>query len=297
MAERKHILVGLGEILWDILPDGKRLGGAPANFAYHTQALGDEGVVVSRVGNDKYGREILEELDHLGLTQQYVEIDTEHPTGTVTVKLDKEGSPDYAIHEKVAWDYISVNCKFLAVTKKADAVCFGSLCQRSEISRSAIRNFLSHTQPSCLRIFDVNFRQSFYQEDIVRSSLQLCNVLKLNHEELVILSEMFEVEGSESEILDLLLNRFNLYLIALTKGLEGSRLYAANKNSECRVETAIKIVDTVGAGDAFTAALAVGLLKGYDLDTINHQGNRVAGYVCTQSGATPAMPQEFKRYR
>lgn len=296
MDNREHIVVGAGEILWDLLPEGKRLGGAPANFAYHAKALGERSVVVSSVGSDEPGKQILSKLDKLGLGHKYIKIDTEHLTGTVTVKLDENGSADYIIHRNVAWDFIPLSTQLLELAAKADAVCFGSLCQRSKVSRGTIKAFLAATHLDCIRIFDINLRQSFYNKDILHSSLKVSDVLKLNIDEFAVLSELFVIAGSESDILAELLRRYNLRLIALTRGSMGSRLYTREGDCECKAVTPAKIVDTVGAGDCFTAALAVGLLRGYELDKINYQANRIASFVCSQTGATPKLPKELANY-
>jgi fructokinase len=291
--KRKHLLVGLGEIIWDMLPEGKQLGGAPANFAYHAQALGGRGAVVSCVGDDELGKEILGRLEQLGLDRQYVAVDKAHPTGTVTIRLDQHGKPDYTIHENVAWDYIASDFSLLSLAVKADAVCFGSLCQRSPVSRETIRSFLASSRSDCIRLFDINIRQSYYNPDTVDTLLRLSNVLKLNDEELGIVAQLLEMQGSETQILDRLMERYNLRLIALTKGHQGSRLHSSDADSGCEGITPAKIADTVGAGDAFSAAVALGLLRGDDLDKINDHANRVASFVCSQAGATPELPDDL----
>lgn len=286
------VLVGLGEVLWDLLPGGRQLGGAPANFAYHARALGSRGIVVSCVGDDYLGREILHRFGELGLECGYIAIDREHPTGTVTVELDAAGKPDYIIHEGVAWDFIPFNPDLQALAGRADAVCFGSLCQRSAVSRETIRRFLEATREDCLRVFDINLRQSYFNADTIHAMLDLSNVLKLNDEELPVVAELLEMEGSESDLLARLIDRYSLYLIALTRAARGSRLARAGKEST-HPGYAVKVADTVGAGDSFAAALAVGLLRGESLDRINKRANLLAGYVCTRSGAMPELPAEL----
>jgi fructokinase len=287
--ERKFILVGLGEILWDMLPEGKQLGGAPANFAYHAQAIGERGVVVSCVGDDKLGKEILSCLDELKLDRQYVSVDSRLPTGTVTVELDEDGKPDYTIHENVAWDYIPSNPELLSLASKIDAVCFGSLCQRSPVSQKTVRSFLAATGADCIRVFDINLRQSYYNREIINIMLELSNVLKLNDEELAVVANLLGITGSEIDVLSQLTERYGLRLIALTRGASGSRLYAQGEDSNHQGFPA-QIADTVGAGDSFTAAMTLGLLNGKNLDIINEYANRVASFVCSQSGATPKLP-------
>jgi fructokinase len=291
---QKFILAGLGEILWDILPTGRQLGGAPANFAYHCQALGGKAVVVSCVGNDKLGNEILNQLQQLGLEHKYIAIDTEHPTGTVTVELDENGKPDYIIHQNVAWDFIPQTRQLLELAQSIDAVCFGSLCQRSEVSRNTVREFLRATKPECLRVFDINIRQSFYSRHIIQDMLELSNVLKLNDEELPLIADMLDIKGSETDILQTICDRCELNLIALTKGSRGSRLYTPTSDSS-HAGFPADIADTVGAGDSFTAAITLGLLRGDELDKINERANRLAGFVCSQKGATPKLPHSLKK--
>ena len=288
----KPVVIGLGEVLWDLLPGGKKFGGAPANFAYHAQALGAEAYVVSCVGDDELGDEILRQLDALGLSREYIAIDAEHPTGTVSVDLDARGKPSYVIHENVAWDFIRLRPEMIGQAQRADAVCFGSLAQRSPVSRVTIRDFVTSTRDDCLRIFDINLRQHYFNTDTIAASLEWATVLKLNDEELPVVAQRLSIQGAEKEILGTLCRRFNLDLIALTMGGEGAMLFTPE---ECSVQAGlpVEIADTVGAGDAFTAALAVGLMKGRDLDTINRHANRVACYVCSQPGATPPMPPEL----
>jgi fructokinase len=289
----KFVLVGLGEILWDMLPEGKQLGGAPTNFAYHAQALGGKGYVVSCVGNDEPGGEILSVVEGIGLDKQYIAVDENHPTGTVTIELDNEGKPNYVIHENVAWDFIPSNWGLMELAAKTDCVCFGSLCQRSEVSRETVRNFLGATNERCLRIFDINLRQKFYSREIIDSMLGISNVLKLNDEELPVVTEMLGIEGDQTKVLSRLAARYGLRLIALTKGAEGSRLYTDEEDFHCEGIAPGKIADTVGAGDSFTAAIAMGLLRGDGLEEINNFANRLASFVCTQNGATPRLPEDL----
>lgn len=292
MEKEQFTVVGLGEILWDMLSDGKKLGGAPANFAYHAQQLGAEGVAASRIGNDELGAEILSSLDELGLGKEYITSDNEHRTGTVTVQLDQDGKPNYTIHENVAWDYIGFDSKLAALAEKTDAVCFGSLCQRNEVSRNTIQKFLKATKSECLRIFDINLRQSYFSKEIIQNSLNLSNVLKLNDEELPVVAALFQITGDPTDMMTAIAEQFDLLSIALTRGEYGSLLY---RNGEISSHSGIytRVVDTVGAGDAFTAAIAMGLLKKQELDAINGRANLVASFVCSQSGATPKLPESL----
>ncbi len=285
----KYVCVGLGEILWDMLPAGKQLGGAPANFAYHAQALGGQGVVVSCVGDDELGREIITRLDELGLDRGYLAVDKHHPTGTVTVDLDENGKPDYTIHENVAWDFIPSDPRLAELAARTDAVCFGSLCQRSDVSHRAVRDFLQATRPECIRVFDINLRQSYFNKAIVQTMLELSNVLKLNDDELPVVADLLSLTGSAPDILLQLTDNYSLRMIALTRGANGSCLYTMGKMCSHR-GLPTHIVDTVGAGDSFAAAVTLGLLHGRPLAEINEFANRVASFVCSQAGATPRLP-------
>jgi fructokinase len=284
-------VVGIGEILWDLLPSGKQLGGAPANFAYHAHALGAEVRVVSRVGNDPLGLEILARLAALGLPVDGVGVDASAPTGTVSVEVQSDGQPRFTIHENVAWDRIDVDAVSLDFAAHADALCFGSLAQRSATSRAAIRQVLSKTPATALRVFDINLRQHFYSRELIESSLALANALKLNETELPVLAEMFSLAGDARAQLATLAQRFELRAIAFTRGAHGSLLLAEGTWSE-HAGLPAKVVDAVGAGDAFTAAWALGLLARQPLDEINRRANQLAAYVCTQPGATPVYPKE-----
>lgn len=285
--------LAVGEILWDLLPSGKQLGGAPANFAYHAHALGAEARVVSRVGNDALGREILDRLRALSLPTGGVGVDAGAPTGTVSVELASDGQPRFTIHENVAWDRIVADKTSLAFAAQADVVCFGSLAQRSEPSRSSVREMIAATPAAALRVFDINLRQHFYSRDVVEESLRLANVLKLNDAELPVLAAMFGLGGGVRDQLMTLAQRFALRTVALTRGAHGSLLLAGGAWSEHSGLT-VKVVDSVGAGDAFTAALALGLLSGRQLDDINRHANEVAAHVCSQPGATPVLPPSLR---
>lgn len=282
-----HCIVGLGEILWDMLPGGKELGGAPANFAYHAKALGARSSVVSSVGLDPLGDAILSRLDAAGLDRTYVSVNPEYPTGTVSVTLNESGVPSYAIHPNVAWDHIEWSANLEVLAACSSAACFGSLGQRSEISRETICRFLRVTPPDCLRVFDVNLRQSFYSREIIHQSCELADVVKLNDEELPVLANLLELTSSSTEDqMRELVDRYSLRLVALTCGSNGSLLRTADLLSRHPGYPA-QIADTVGAGDSFTATIVIGLLKGRDLDTINDAANRLAAYVCSQKGAMP----------
>jgi len=288
-SDRRPVVVGLGEVLWDLLPGGKQLGGASANFAYHAQMLGAESWLVSRVGDDPLGREILARLQALQMATDGVTVDPRAPTGTVAIEVSAEGQPRFTICENVAWDQLAVTEFALAKVVRADAVCFGSLAQRHETSRAAIRSLVAATRPDALRIFDINLRQQFFSLAVIEASLQLANVLKINDEELPVLARLFGLQGGPAEQLAGLAQRFDLRLVALTRGARGSLFYSQGSYSEM-AGLATHVVDTVGAGDSFTAMLTLGLLAGWELDRINRCANEVAAYVVSQPGATPRLP-------
>lgn len=286
------LIVGVGEVLWDMLPAGKQLGGAPANFAYEAAALGARGVVFSRVGDDEPGREILRRLDSLGLERRYVAIDPRHPTGRVDVRVDAQGVPTYVIHEPVAWDFLATDGSLLDLARRAGAVCFGTLAQRSPHSRDAIRTFLRATRRECLRVFDINLRQSYYSRVVIEGSLRAADVLKLNDAELPVVTDLLGITAPDAATAAReMMSRYPLRLVALTRGPHGSALFARDGAAEDHSGfPAAQLADTVGAGDAFTAALVVGLLAGRPLARINAAANRLAAYVCTRPGATPPIP-------
>lgn len=297
-------VIGVGEVLWDLLVTGPQLGGAPANFAYHAHALGAQTQVITRVGKDDYGREIIRRFHEMGLPETTVQIDDTVPTGTAKVALSGDGLAHFTIQENVAWDHIAVTPEALVAASEAHAICFGSLAQRSEPSRNTIQQLVAETPADGLRVFDINLRQQFYSRGLIGESLQLANVLKLNDDELPTLAEMLGLTGlPEHQIkhqIEWLAHTFSLRLVALTRGANGSLLYQKdNDNNEVRWSDCpsrpVKVVDTVGAGDSFTAAMVLGLLRKMDLDEINTIANEVARYVCSQPGATPALPIEFAR--
>jgi fructokinase len=276
-------VVGIGELLWDIYPGGRRLGGAPANFAYHASRLGCAGTVVSRVGDDALGREALERLDAQGVDRSPVQVDPALPTGTVTVALDTQGHPAYAIHPDVAWDALAWTPDLEVVAAGAAAICFGTLASRGPRTLATVRRFLACAPAGCLRIFDVNLRQDFHSPGLVAAFLGLCDVLKLNEDELPVVAAMCGLPGASAEDLR---GRFGLRLVALTLGSQGSILCTASGRLE-EPGVKVEVVDTVGAGDAFTAALAAGLVQGLDLPAVHRRAARLSAYVCTQAGAMP----------
>jgi fructokinase len=287
-------VVGIGEVLWDLLPAGRQLGGAPANFAYHARALGADARLVTRIGEDALGREVLERFRALGLPTDTVAVDAGAPTGTVSVELGPGGQPRFTIHENVAWDRITADGAALAAAGAADAVCFGSLAQRAAPARHAIRTLVAATRPGALRIFDINLRPPFIDREVIEGSLALANVLKLNDQELPVLAEMFGLPGGVREQMAELARRYELSPVALTRGPSGSLLLADGRWSDHPGQPVEVLCDTVGAGDAFTAALAVGLLAGRTLDEINGHANDVAAFVCSRPGGTPPLPDALK---
>ena len=287
-------VVGLGEVLWDVLPGGKQLGGAPANFAYMASLLGDQGIVASRVGQDDLGKEALGRMRGLGLNAAFVQTDTEHPTGTAHVSLDAHHQPTFTITEPVAWDFLEFTSAWEKLAHEADVVCFGTLAQRSQASRQAIQSFLGAARKAT-RVFDINLRQSYYSPEIVRSSLDHAQILKVNHEELPILTKIFRLNcGTEVVCAESLLRAFDLQLVCVTRGEQGSLLVnrtAVATHPGIRVEVA----DTVGAGDGFTACLVHHFMRGESMEKINEAANRFAAWVAGQSGGTPAMSADVRQ--
>jgi len=290
MKETKHVVVGIGELLWDFLPSGKQLGGAPANFAYITSLLGDRGIVASRSGDDPLGAEALQRLRQLGVTTEFVQKDNPHPTGTVKIELDN-GQPRFEILQPVAWDFLEWTPTWKRLASETHAVCFGSLAQRSARSRITIRRFLRATRPDAVRIFDVNLRQDFYSKEVLEESLKLATIVKLNHEELPVVTSLLALESqSMRESARHLLASFHLKLVCITRGSSGSILISAGEFCE-HAGFKVKIADAIGAGDAFTAALVHGYLSKQPLREINEKANRVGAWVASQHGGMP-LPGE-----
>jgi fructokinase len=291
---KQSAIVGLGELLWDLFPDGPRFGGAPVNFASHAAALGADVYAVTRVGNDALGGQALEALRSRGVNADAVAICDEAPTGTVQVDVDATGKATFTFAADVAWDHLEWSEGLARLAAACDAVCFGTLAQRTSESRRTIQRFVGATRPEALRVFDINLRLPFYTEKAIRESLSLANVLKLNDDELPILAEMYGASGSDTEVLAQLAQRFDLQLVALTRGPQGAILVRGEEISESK-GLPVTVKDTVGAGDAFTAALVFGLLRGDRLDQVNRRACEVAAYVCSQPGATPPLPEELKK--
>lgn len=288
------VIVGMGEVLWDMLPEGKKIGGAPANFAYHVSQYGFDGCVVSAVGDDKLGNEILESFNnrHLNYLIQRVP----YPTGTVQIELDEAGIPCYEIKENVAWDNIPFTVDLEKLAKKTRAVCFGSLAQRNTVSRETINRFLDVMSDAAgqYRVFDVNLRQGFYDKEILCNSMKRCNILKINDEELIAVSRMFEYPGIDLEDkCRALLSEYGLEILILTCGVNGSYVFTRENVSFVNTPK-IEVADTVGDGDSFTATFISAILKGKSIREAHELAVEVSAYVCTQNGAMPELPISIK---
>jgi len=282
-----RIVVGLGELLWDLLPAGKKLGGAPANFAYISSLLGDRGVVASRVGNDELGREVVSCVKKLGGETAEIQTDAIHPTGTVEVSIDNDGQPKFEIKKSVAWDFLEWTSGWSALAKRCDAVCFGSLAQRSAQSRETIQSFLQEAFKSAVCVFDVNLRQGDHTAELLSASMQNAHVVKLNHEELPVVAKLFGFESpDEKSAAKWLQEKFGLRLVCVTRGARGSLMIGENESVE-HPGFAVKVADTVGAGDAFTAALVHHFLRGASLAEMSEAANHLGSWVASQVGAMP----------
>ena len=290
-----NVVVGMGEALWDVLPEGKKIGGAPANFAYHVSQFGLPSCVVSAVGDDALGDEILENLTSKGLKQLIEKVP--YPTGTVQVEIDQAGVPQYEIKENVAWDNIPWTTSLETLAKKAKGVCFGSLAQRNVVSRETINRFLD-TMPrdeDTLVVFDVNLRQGFYNKEILCKSMEHCNILKINDEELVTVSRMFGYPGIDlQDKCWILLGKYNLKMLILTCGINGSYVFTPG-NVSFLPTPRVEVADTVGAGDSFTAAFISCVLKGMPVAEAHRRAVATSAFVCTCNGAMPVLPDEYTK--
>lgn len=283
----KKRVVGLGEVLWDVLPERTCLGGAPANFAYITTLMGDQGMVASRVGEDSQGIEALRRMEELGLNIDHVQTDRKHRTGVVNVSVDGKGQPQFEIAEPVAWDFLEWTPDWKKLAEQADAVCFGSLAQRSETSRVTLRRFLRALAPGTLRVFDVNLRQSYYSVEILTESMKLADIVKLNDEELPKIMSISTLPHKDAlSSAQQLLRQYDLKLVCITRGGKGSLLVRADDSSE-HPGFKVRVADTVGSGDAFTAGLVHEYLHGAPLDLMNEVANLVGAWVASEVGAMP----------
>lgn len=288
------IVVGMGEALWDVLPEGKKIGGAPANFAYHVSQFGLPSRVVSAVGSDPLGREIVENFTSKGLNHLIEEVP--YPTGTVQVEIDPAGVPQYDIKENVAWDNIPYTARLEALAGQTRAVCFGSLAQRNVVSRDTINRFLDAMPQTAdsLVVFDVNLRQGFYTKEILCNSMKRCNILKINDEELVTVSRMFGYPGIDlQDKCWILLGKYNLRMLILTCGINGSYVFTPG-NVSFQPTPKVEVADTVGAGDSFTAAFIASLLKGKSVTEAHALAVRTSAFVCTRKGAMPELPPDIR---
>jgi fructokinase len=314
---KNKVVIGLGEVLWDVYPDVALFGGAPANFALHASYLGADAHIISAVGNDPLGTQALEWLFSKNQPTNHILVDPKHPTGNVQITLDRSGSPSYHFAPNVAWDYLTFPDEAFDLASKADAICFGTLAQRSKISAQSITKLLDSTPKHCLRVFDVNLRQDFYSAEVLDAALQRANILKLNREELPIVLQTLNITPAQSSpsILEhqaqlhqsncqYLIDRYNLHTVALTLGSDGSMIYNTGR-WDIQPGLPVDAIDTVGAGDSFSAALIMGLLHGKDLygiepsaedlSKIHQRAARIAAYVCTQRGAVPLPPEDLLR--
>jgi fructokinase len=274
-------------VLWDLLPERTCLGGAPANFAYIATLLGDHGIVASRVGEDSRGREALRRLRELNLDANHVQTDQEHPTGVVNVKIDVQGFAHYDIAQPVAWDFLEWTPAWQHLAENTDAVCFGSLAQRSETARSTIRKFLAAMSHGALKVFDVNLRQSFYSTEVLSESMELADIIKVNDEELPKIMNLFSLpHKDEMSSAQILMHDYDLKLVCVTRGGRGSLLVHGEEASE-HAGFRVQVADTVGAGDAFTAGLIHEYLRGSSLARMNELANRIGAWVASEVGAMP----------
>ena len=287
------VIVGIGEALWDVLPEGKKIGGAPANFAYHVSQFGLESCAVSAVGDDELGKEIRSNFEEKKL-QTLIET-VPYPTGTVQVEIDKLGVPQYDIKENVAWDNIPFTPQIEELAHRTKAICFGSLAQRSKVSRNTIEQFIEAMPKTedTLIVFDVNLRQSFYSRDVLDHSMKRCNVLKINDEELITISRMLGYQGTDLQSKCwILLGRYHLKMLILTCGVNGSYVFTPGSMSFIATPK-VKVADTVGAGDSFTGAFVACILKGLSVADAHQKAVNVSAFVCTQRGAMPTLPADY----
>lgn len=280
------IVVGLGEILWDVFPERKVLGGAPANFAYHVSQFGFNGYAVSAIGGDLLGKEILANLQQKGLN--YLIETTDFPTGTVQVSLNKAGVPQYEILENVAWDNIPFTARTENLAKNTRTACFGSLAQRSAVSRTTIRQYLENMPKDSLKIFDINLRQQFYTKELIHESLELANMMKINDDEILIVADLYGWSGEEQDICKHLLDEYKLDMLILTKGTQGSFVFTPRQTS-FQSTPKVHVADTVGAGDSFTAAFVAAYMHGERIEDAHQLAVEVSAYVCQQHGAMPKL--------
>jgi fructokinase len=292
--EKKRYIVGLGEALWNVLPEGKKLGGAPANFAYHAGQFGLDTIAISALGEDDLAEETIEALKEHNLN--YLMPRVPYPTGTVQVTLAEGGIPTYEIKEGVAWDNIPYTDEMAEIAKNARAVCFGSLAQRNGVSRENIRKFLAETPADCLKICDINLRQQFYSKEILEDSFKLCNILKINDEELVVVNRMFGYDGLDMrQTCEKMVQDYGLKMLVLTCGTNGSYVFTDDGLTSFQDTPKVEVADTVGAGDSFTGSFCACILNGKPVQEAHKTAVAVSAFVCTQNGAMPIVPNELKK--
>ena len=291
--ETKRFIIGLGEALWDVLPEGKKLGGAPANFAYHAGQFGLDTIAISALGEDALAEETIEALKEHDLN--YLMPCVPYPTGTVQVTLAEGGIPTYDIKEGVAWDNIPYTDEMTEIAKNARAVCFGSLAQRNKVSRENIRKFLADTPADCLKICDINLRQQFYSKEILEDSFRLCNILKINDEELVVVNRMFGYDGLDMrQTCEKMVQDYGLKMLVLTCGTNGSYVFTDDGLTSFQDTPKVEVADTVGAGDSFTGSFCACILNGKPVQEAHKTAVQVSAFVCTQNGAMPVIPDKLK---
>lgn len=286
------LIVGIGELLWDRLPSGKRVGGAPANVVYHASCLGAEGYAVSAVGKDKLGDELLEAISETTLHTAIAKVN--YPTGSVHVTLNY-GMPEYNIVENVAWDYIPLTDDALTLVKKADAICYGTLASRNDVSHDTIITLLKHANPSSLRLFDVNLRAAYYSKQLITELITYANIFKINSDEAIVLKSMLDVDISDDDLCRMILEKYNLKYLIYTNGSISSSIYTAHTVSFLKTPP-VRISDTIGAGDAFSGAFLYYTLSGLSLEDAHHMAVNIAAFVCTQSGAWPKYPETMQNF-
>jgi fructokinase len=289
----KRYIVGLGEALWDVLPEGKKLGGAPANFAYHAGQFGLDTIAISALGEDALAEETIEALKEHQLN--YLMPRVPYPTGTVQVTLAEGGIPTYEIKEGVAWDNIPYTNEMADIAKSARAVCFGSLAQRNSVSRENIRKFLADTPADCLKICDINLRQQFYSKEVLEDSFKLCNILKINDEELVVVNRMFGYDGLDMrQTCEKMVQDYSLKMLVLTCGTNGSYVFTDDGLTSFQDTPKVEVADTVGAGDSFTGSFCACIINGKPVQEAHKTAVAVSAFVCTQNGAMPVVPENLK---
>jgi fructokinase len=285
---KKTLVAGIGELLWDLLPSGRQLGGAPCNFAFHAMQVGCNSLIITAIGSDEPGRDLLQSLQQLGMPDRYIQRNG-YPTGSVTVSLDERGQPDYTIHEQVAWDFIRWDQEMEKLAPALDAVCFGSLAQRNPVSEETILKLVESVRPDCLKVFDINLRQHYFSREKILKSIRLADILKLNENELPVVCEIAGIEGDLGVRLKRLATAFNLRYVVYTMGGQGSVIAGLNEYSFLEAPQ-VEVADSVGAGDAFTAVLTAGLLKSIPLEPVHRKATEIAAEVCRHKGATPRLP-------